>query len=347
MKVVRVVLLTVVFCLSAVLSVQAQVAEQSLVRMFSYDPHPSSARFAQPVIINGQPMHLEVVFVEKWKNQQKTDILTEVTFTFNAIKDGKTEHHFTTAPFSVDARKITEGQIISEGKLENAHIKVVVEGLHKKNAGVTDLTVSFSASYDETIQEAAAPAELHDEISQKITQLSKVKQQKQMRPITPPALRVPDQNPQAVELYRQAQSFFAQDKGPEGRDALRKALEISPDFRAALMLLGKNAYGNRRYARARDAFSRALELQENDPDAMLDFFKSCYYLGEGSDAIAKLVQIQSQHPNDLTLRLALSEAYFQLGDLPNAKTEAEKVLDVNPENYQARDLKKRIDRLLN
>ncbi len=148
--------------------------------------------------------------------------------------------------------------------------------------------------------------------------------------------------PEAVALYRQAQSLFAQDKGSEARDALRKAIEIAPDYRDALILLGDNAYSNRKYARAREAFEKVISLDETDADSLLKFFKASYYLGEGAEAVLKLAAAKEKHPNDLKLKMAFAEASFQLGDLINAETACVEILNVNAGHSQAKDLLERV-----
>lgn len=148
--------------------------------------------------------------------------------------------------------------------------------------------------------------------------------------------------PEAVTLYSQAQSLFAQDKGPEAREALRRAIEIAPDYREALILLGDNAYSNRKYARAKEAFEKVVNLDEKDADSLLKFFKAGYYLGEGSEAVLKLAAAKDRHPDDLKLKMAFAEASFQLGDLINAETACVEILNVNAGHSQAKDLLERV-----
>lgn len=148
--------------------------------------------------------------------------------------------------------------------------------------------------------------------------------------------------PEAVALYKQAQSLFAQDKGPGAREALRQALEIAPDYREALILLGDNAYSNRKYARAREAFEKVISLDEKDADSLLKFFKAGYYLGEGSEAVLKLAAAKDRYPDDLRLRMAFAEASFQLGDLINAESACVEILNVSAGHVQAKDLLERV-----
>ncbi len=152
--------------------------------------------------------------------------------------------------------------------------------------------------------------------------------------------------PSAKNLYSQARTLLAQGKGPEGREALRQALAIAPDYYDALVLLGDNAFENRKFSRAKDAFSSALAQNDKDSETILKYFKACYYMGEGSDAINYLVEIKNRYPRNNRIKLTVSEAYFQLGDLPNARQLCEEVISANPGNYQAKDLLQRIDRLM-
>lgn len=152
--------------------------------------------------------------------------------------------------------------------------------------------------------------------------------------------------PESRELLRQAETLFAQDKGQEGREALRRALEISPDFREALILLGTNAYENRKYARAKEAFGKVLDLDSHDADSLLHYFKACYYLGEGSEAILRLAAEKERFPTDNRIKLATAEAYFQLGDLIAARDVCNEILAAEPASSEGRNLLARINKLL-
>ncbi|HNX75421.1 MAG TPA: hypothetical protein PLM07_10890 [Candidatus Rifleibacterium sp.] len=171
-------------------------------------------------------------------------------------------------------------------------------------------------------------------------------------PVTPPAITdqkanvsgsaVSTVDPAARELYKSAKDFFAQDKGPEGREALRKSLEIAPDYQDALMLLGDNAYGNRKYARAKEAYEKLLNLNEKNSEALLKYFKAGYYLGEGSDTILRLAEIKNKYPADNGIKMSVAEAYFQLGDLVNAEAVCNEILSAAPTNSRAKDLMQKI-----
>jgi tetratricopeptide (TPR) repeat protein len=152
-------------------------------------------------------------------------------------------------------------------------------------------------------------------------------------------------NPEAVTLFKHAQTLLAQNKGPEGREALRKALDIAPDYRDALILLGDNAYENRKYNRAKEAFDKVISLNDRDADSLLKYFKACYYNGEGPQAILRLAEINNSYPNDNSIKFAVAQAYFQLGDMVNAESLCNQILAANPGNFNARDLLERVKKL--
>ncbi|MBU1105118.1 MAG: tetratricopeptide repeat protein, partial [Candidatus Riflebacteria bacterium] len=102
---------------------------------------------------------------------------------------------------------------------------------------------------------------------------------------------------------------------------------------------------NRRWTRAKDAFKQALDTSDRDADTLLKYFKSCYYIGEGADAILFLEQIRSKYPNERRIQLTVAEANFQLGDLPAAKAICEEMLAKDPGDSRVNDLLQRVNRL--
>ncbi|MFZ5951191.1 MAG: tetratricopeptide repeat protein [Candidatus Rifleibacteriota bacterium] len=429
MRIFRILLCLVFFLAACSISAIAQPVEQTFARLFSYDPHPDRATFAEKVPFNGNMADIEVKFIESWVEKKDSASINSIKFGLNAVKNGATLASAETTSFAIN-NKITKGQTIAETALGNLKFKATVDSFEKNSAGITDLTIVFSLIYqtqdlsaakdneanqssassmtlcrslaakadalpDKNLKskiglyqkaltaappETASPeaAAFRQMIEQKISSLSgkaptvpesprepeiETPPAKVEPPAQPPQIPIQEEkpavkspenetfipasvNPQAKTLYQQAKSLLEQDKGPEGREALRKALEIAPDYYDALVLLGENALANRKYARAKEAFEKAINVNSRDSETLLKFFKSCYYLGEGSTAVDKLQAIKNNNPNDRGITLALAEAFFQTGDLPNAKLMCDEVLKADPENYQGKDLVKRIDRLM-
>jgi len=139
-------------------------------------------------------------------------------------------------------------------------------------------------------------------------------------------------------LFLQAQKAFDRQDEPTARDFLRQAAEKDPAFFEAWFLLGKNAVTNSKYARAREALDKALTLRMDDAEAGTLYFKSCYYLGESEIGIEKLVGMIGRKPDAFAARMALADAYYQIGDLPQCEEQCLALLDKFPGNDRARDL---------
>ncbi len=448
MKLVNLTILAGTFVLAGMNIALAE--SQSFSRMFSYDPHPSQAEFAQPAAYNGENLKHQVVFHETWKSVKDKDYLQSLEFTLQAVNSSGIVAEAKTGPFTV--KKISKGQKVGEAKLGDNIMTVTIDEFDKSGSGVTDITLTFKLDtagtsdsktqpsssdappartlatspvlvpssespavakavpafvktnaglyFCEKLVEKAATlpasqtaarlsllkkalgaapaaesspdaAAFRAKVSAQISELENQKpaagskpvaaepvapplisESQPIVPVTPPAITDKTDNkpvaastaipPAALELYQSARSLFAQEKGPEGREALRKALEIAPDYQDALQLLGDNAYGNSKYGRAKEAYDRLINLNERNPDALLKYFKSCYYLGEGSDAVLRLAAIKDKYPTDNRVKIAVAEAYFQLGDQVNAETLCSEVLAAAPDNSQAKDLLQRI-----
>ena len=429
-RVVRLSFLILVIAAISGSALWAETAEQILIRMFSYDPHPDSARFAEKVLFNGKLHDFEVVFVENWQTSGENGILKQISFKIQAMQGDQIIASSDTTP--VATAKISKDQQIGNIKIGDISFTANVTDIEKNKSGITDLTVSFKLTYDKdsiaseaqqpdskpiisglefarklaeranampadqsaakisvyrralmAAPEAATSVEaaaFHNEINSLIAGLEKpsvvftpfkssepaviiipqdeTKESKEpvVSAVATPETteksastaepvrktEVPDE---ALALYKQARTLFSQNKGPEGREALRKALEIAPAYHDALLLLGDNATENRRWARAKDAFKQALDLMDRDADTLLKYFKSCYYIGEGAEAILFLEQIRGKYPGERRIQLAVAEANFQLGDLPAAKALCEAMLAKDPDDSRANELLQRVNRL--
>jgi len=418
-----------IFLLGTV-AVFAETAEQTLERMFSYDPHPGSAFFAEKVPFNGKMHDFEIVFIENWQVKGENGTLKQIAFKIQA-RDGE-QVLASSETIPAVAAKISKGQQIGNVKIGDVGFSASVTDVAKNKSGITDLTISFKLTYDKAAVETAekpsekpstsgldfarqlanraadmpedkpaarinmykralmaAPAAevsaeaaaFHSEINAAISVLEKsspdfapfkktepafvMTPQPDKAVVTEPAVtgepdvaepkaepmaapsqvRKADTPETAVTLYKEARNLFAQNKGPEGREALRKALEIAPAYHDALLLLGDNATENRRWARAKDAYKQALDITERDADTLLKYFKACYYIGEGADAIVYLEQVRSKYPTERRIQLTVAEANFQLGDLPAAKALCEEMLQKDPGDSRASDLLQRVNRL--
>jgi tetratricopeptide (TPR) repeat protein len=423
-KVLRFFVLLVFVVFIGISTSSAENAELKLERMFSYDPHPGSAFFAEQVPFNGKMHDFEIVFIENWQVKGENGTLKQIAFKIQAVDGGKVVASSETIP--VTAAKISKGQQIGNVKVGEVSFSANVTEIVKNKSGITDLTVSFTLTYDKNAAETAAkPADnlsvsgldfarqlasrasampqdkpaakismykralmaapaaetsaeaaaFHKEIGDVISGLEKsspsfvpfkktepafvtthpteetaVSEPADAAPVASPVEKpaavtrtdIPDE---AVALYKEARSMFAQNKGPEGREVLRKALEIAPAYHDALLLLGDNATEYRRWARAKDAYKQALDQRDRDADTLLKYFKSCYYIGEGADAIVYLEQVRNKYPTERRIQLAVAEANFQLGDLPAAKALCEEMLLKDPEDSRASDLLQRVNRL--
>lgn len=143
---------------------------------------------------------------------------------------------------------------------------------------------------------------------------------------------------EAASLFEQAQKAFDRQEEPAARDFLRQATEKDPAYFEAWLLLGKNAVGNSKYARAKEALDKALALRPDDAEAGALYFKASYYLGEGEIGIEKLFGMVGRKPNVLAPRMALAEAYYQSGDLPLCEEQCLAIIDRFPGNDRAREL---------
>jgi len=413
------------FIVLSAVSASGQNIEQKITRLFSFDPHPMTAEFAEPAPYKGEFLKHEVLFHETWKNSGGKDYLQSIHFTLNVVQSGKVIASSSTVPFTTV--KLKKAQQIGEASIGTTQLQAIIEDFSKSGPGIAELTLTFKLSYPEVKVEkaeakianimtstalelcrklaerasqipaenakarlslykkalAAAPAaasspeaaEFHASIGQLIADIEQEKSSEAEptpaskpveEPQTPAATesssatadKTPETAapaatklsgtvaPEATALYRQAQSLFAQNKGPEAREALRRAIEIAPDYREALILLGDNAYSNRKYARAKEAFEKVISLEETDADSLLKFFKAGYYLGEGAEAVLRLAAAKDKHPDDLRLKMAFAEASFQLGDLINAEAACIEILNVNATHSQAKDLLERVRRHL-
>ncbi|MEW6712510.1 MAG: hypothetical protein AB1403_22020, partial [Candidatus Riflebacteria bacterium] len=195
MRIFRTLLCLVFLLAGCLMPASAQPVEQTFARLFSYDPHPDRATFAEKVPFNGNMADIEVKFIESWVEKKDSANINSIKFSINAIKNGATLATAETSNFTIN-NKITKGQIIAETALGNLKFKATLDSFEKNSAGITDLTVVFSLVYQTQDLSAAKDNEANQSSASSMTLC---------RSLAAKADALPDKNTKTkIGLYRKA-----------------------------------------------------------------------------------------------------------------------------------------------
>lgn len=332
------ILLIFVMCLN---SAMAQTQEQTLTRVISYDPHPSSAFFAQTVPYNNELLYHEVVFHETWKSLHDSYVLTRIFFTIRALKGSSIVVSASTKPF--DLNGVSKDQQIGLTTLGSNNFVATAIDFVKIGTSTTDLSVTFKITYPEVKLELAVEAEANLKTDNALKFCNKLASKADALPVDHISAR--------LSLYRKALLVApSPESSPEAEKFQDRISAIIAELESApkdLIQLGDTAYENRKYGVAKATYDRLLNLNDADADLLLKYFKSCYYLGEGSEAILRLNAVKNRYPANERILLAVAEAYFQLGDLISAQSHCNDALNANPSSVKGKELLQRLNKLLN
>jgi tetratricopeptide (TPR) repeat protein len=123
-------------------------------------------------------------------------------------------------------------------------------------------------------------------------------------------------------------------------DAYRRAAELDPSWFEAQFNYGVIAYRLGKFDHALTAYEMALALQPDSVDARYNFALALKAAGFVPDAANELKKVVATQPNDARAHLALGNLYAQqLRDPAEARQQYLKLLELDPHNSQATDIR--------
>jgi tetratricopeptide (TPR) repeat protein len=123
-------------------------------------------------------------------------------------------------------------------------------------------------------------------------------------------------------------------------DAYRRAAELDPSWFEAQFNYGVIAYRLGKFDHALTAYEMALALQPDSVDARYNFALALKAAGFVPDAANELKKVVASQPNDARAHLALGNLYAQqLRDPAEARQQYLKLLELDPHNSQATDIR--------
>jgi tetratricopeptide (TPR) repeat protein len=140
-------------------------------------------------------------------------------------------------------------------------------------------------------------------------------------------------NPENVNAMRfLAMTYHRQDRNMDDAEALlRNATSIAPDFHQAFSNLGRVLIDNGKYADAKEAYEKLLELKPEDDDAWAGLGRANAYLGEvaaAAKAYQKSIQLEPAVPG---VHMALAHMLKTLGDQEGALDHYRKAIKRKPD----------------
>jgi len=112
-------------------------------------------------------------------------------------------------------------------------------------------------------------------------------------------------------------------------DALRLALQHSPDNAPLLLLFAEGCLEEGQVDEAMTSFQRVLNLDPGHLDARLGLARSALLQGKASEAAVRAEQILSDAPQHAAAYVLLARIHITEGDLPKAKAYYTKGLELN------------------
>ena len=139
--------------------------------------------------------------------------------------------------------------------------------------------------------------------------------------------------------FAQAQQFERDRQYRAALDSYRAAAQLDPSWFEAQYNCGVLAYRLGDFDQSLPAYEMALALRPDSADARYNFALALKAAGYVTDAVNELNKILASHPGDVRAHLALGNLYArQLYDLPRARAQYLRVLQLDPRNSQAADI---------
>jgi tetratricopeptide (TPR) repeat protein len=155
-----------------------------------------------------------------------------------------------------------------------------------------------------------------------------------------PSKPKPGNRPAAARVFAQAQQFEQEERFSNALDSYREATRLDPSWFEAQYNCSVMAYHLRNFGQSLSACEMALAIQPDSADARYNFALALKAAGYVTDAINELVKILASNPNDARAHLTLGNIYArQLHDLAQARAHYLKVLQLDPRNPQATDIR--------
>lgn len=130
------------------------------------------------------------------------------------------------------------------------------------------------------------------------------------------AVRIP---PKAEKQYRNALTSLGKSDPRSAIRQLRKAVNIYPQFASAHAALGTAFLLQHEDAQAAEAFEKALQIDENLPDACFGLGSLYSQQKRFSEAEVLLLRVQMLRPDDWRVYYALGENYYRAGQSDKAE----------------------------
>ena len=139
-------------------------------------------------------------------------------------------------------------------------------------------------------------------------------------------------NEEAINLYRGAQSAWAENNGPKGRDMMEKALSLDPDFILANLNVPTN--DPNKWQEYRDK-AKLNSANGNDHEKLQVKLWVAAREGRSDDYIYLCKELVSKYPNSSEAYVELGNAYTGVENFDLAIENYKKAIDINPNQYRA------------
>jgi tetratricopeptide (TPR) repeat protein len=143
----------------------------------------------------------------------------------------------------------------------------------------------------------------------------------------------------AGRAFAQAQQFERDKQYLEALDSYLEAARLDPSWFEAQYNCGVMAYRLGDFDQSLPAYEMALAIRPDSADVRYNFALALKAAGYVTDAVNELRRILASNPDNVRAHLALGNLYAQqLYDLPQARAQYLKVLQLDPRNSQAADI---------
>jgi len=144
----------------------------------------------------------------------------------------------------------------------------------------------------------------------------------------------------ASGAFTKAQVFEQDSRWADAMQSYKQAAEFDPGWFEAQYNYAVLAYRLRDFNLSLAAYEKSLAIQPDSVDARYNFALALKAAGYVPDAVNELKKIAAASPDEVRAHLALGNLYAQLlHDTARAREQYQKVLELDPRNPQATDIR--------